>query len=337
MLIKPHKEHISIIYSLRGLAALMVAFFHFTGWRDWTDGFYEKGDFIARVGHHGNMGVYIFFVISGFVIPYSLIKGDYRIRNFFNFITKRTIRIEIPYLITVGLFILVNYWLFKEFGNPFHFSFKRLFLHFFYLIPFTHERWFSGIFWTLGVEFQFYLVIALLIVLFTHRNKWVQFISLLGFVSINFFELIQPDLSFIYSHTGIFAMGIAACLYYLKRMNVWPFIVIIMLGFVVTGYLKGWEIPFFALITVGFILFVKASNPVGAFLGNISYSLYLTHALIGNNLIFLVLKVWKWDVSKHILLISALAAAVIFAWLFWALIERPSKRLAARIRIRGKN
>jgi peptidoglycan/LPS O-acetylase OafA/YrhL len=337
MLIKPAKDHLSVIYSLRGLAAFMVAFFHFTGWCDWTNGFYEKEDFIARIGHHGNMGVYIFFVISGFVIPYSLIKGDYRIRNFFNFIIKRSIRIELPYLITIGLFILVNYWLFKEFGNPFHFSFKRLFLHFLYLIPFTQERWFSGIFWTLGVEFQFYLVIALLIVLFTHRNRWVQFISLLGFISINFFELLHPDLSFIYSHTGIFAMGVAACLFYLKRLNTWRFIIIVLLGLVVTGYIKGWEIAVFALITVSIILFVKGSNSVGTFMGNISYSLYLTHALIGNNLIFLVLKVWKWDVSKHIILIWALAAAVGFAWLFWALVERPSKRLASRIRIGGKN
>ena len=71
---------------LRGIAALSVTFFHLTG----SSGLSEK---IAECGSNGWIGVQIFFVISGFVLPFSINKVGYKITDIWIFLLKRIIRI----------------------------------------------------------------------------------------------------------------------------------------------------------------------------------------------------------------------------------------------------
>src|SRR5215467_12962304 len=61
--------------ALRGLASLAVMWFHFT-----KHAMPEIGDGALRLtGKYGWLGVQVFFVISGFVIPYSLQRANYSI------------------------------------------------------------------------------------------------------------------------------------------------------------------------------------------------------------------------------------------------------------------
>ena len=46
-------------------------------------------------------------------------------------------------------------------GEPFVFDIKQIMLHIAYLIPFSEKNWISGVYWTLCVEFQFYVLIAI--------------------------------------------------------------------------------------------------------------------------------------------------------------------------------
>lgn len=55
------------IQSLRGIAASMVVVAHFGTGRDFVAAFPTLG----TIASYGTLGVPIFFVISGFVIPYS--------------------------------------------------------------------------------------------------------------------------------------------------------------------------------------------------------------------------------------------------------------------------
>ncbi len=64
---------IAVIEAIRGLAAISVALFHFS--------VQLEGPVRAIFGY-GWLGVDVFFVISGFVIPFSLFGRGYSVRQF---------------------------------------------------------------------------------------------------------------------------------------------------------------------------------------------------------------------------------------------------------------
>ena len=95
------------------------------------------------------MGVEVFFVIFGFVIPYSLLKSKFSFKNYGGFLKKRFVRIEPAYLISIVVIILLNYCstLVASYqGTPFSISPRTLILHLGYLINFFDEVWLSPVY-----------------------------------------------------------------------------------------------------------------------------------------------------------------------------------------------
>ena len=93
----PASARVPILDALRGLAALSVCLYHFT---------YGNPDpnpdpWITKVGSFGRHGVDAFFVVSGFVIPFALEQGGYRLRDFWRFLAKRIIRIDPPLFLSM--------------------------------------------------------------------------------------------------------------------------------------------------------------------------------------------------------------------------------------------
>ena len=84
------------IDGLRGIAAAMVTWFHMTNT-------YSEDSWVRASGTFGFLGVEIFFVISGFIIPWSMNRAGYTIRTGFgSFLTKRVLRIEPPRLLAIS-------------------------------------------------------------------------------------------------------------------------------------------------------------------------------------------------------------------------------------------
>ena len=67
------RDRITNLDLLRGLAALAVCIFHFD-----HDGALGVPS-VSRVLSYGYLGVQMFFVISGFIIPYSMLRSGYRL------------------------------------------------------------------------------------------------------------------------------------------------------------------------------------------------------------------------------------------------------------------
>lgn len=95
-------QYLSVIVALRGLAALAVCMFHF------TKGFVDEDGWLREVFRYGWMGVEVFFVISGFVIPFSLLGSSFGFRHYFKFLKKRFLRIEPAYLASIVIILLLN-------------------------------------------------------------------------------------------------------------------------------------------------------------------------------------------------------------------------------------
>jgi len=112
------------IHALRGLASLAVAWFHLTNGHD---------TFVKQIGSLGWLGVEVFFVISGFVIPLSIHSTNrpYRLSKFGGFLMRRMTRIEPPYIASALLVVVL--WKLSEFapnfsGKPYEFDLAELLL-----------------------------------------------------------------------------------------------------------------------------------------------------------------------------------------------------------------
>ena len=88
------RERNQTVDALRALAALWVCLFHFTA--------------ATGIGAYGYLGVTIFFVISGFIVPYSMMRGGYTIAAWPTFMLKRLVRLEPPYLVSIGLILALG-------------------------------------------------------------------------------------------------------------------------------------------------------------------------------------------------------------------------------------
>jgi peptidoglycan/LPS O-acetylase OafA/YrhL len=129
---------------------------------------------VRQTGDYGWLGVEVFFVISGFVIPYSLYRGGYRIRDFFKYVARRIVRLDPPYLAAIAVILALAYVSSLKSGRPFVIEGQpvgsaRLLLHLGYLNIFSRYEWLNPSFWTLAIEIQYYVLMGLLFPLVTRQ------------------------------------------------------------------------------------------------------------------------------------------------------------------------
>jgi peptidoglycan/LPS O-acetylase OafA/YrhL len=323
------KLYFPVINLIRGIAALLVAIYHFTNFSFHDAFIFQEYPWLLSAGQIGLQGVYIFFVISGVVIPVSMYSGGFRAGAFHRFIARRWLRIEIPYFATIGLVLLIAAFFAWKNQEVFVFEPVRLLHHLSYTVPFTDYEWYNVIFWTLAIEFQYYLIIGLLYPLITSRTKWVMLKALLLF---GFSVLLLPNDRFVFFFAPIFALGILVFLRRSERISAfeqWGFS-LLMIPLIL--YYHGLTVTVFATLTALAITFVTVKKE-NYWLGDISYSFYLTHSLVGGNVLYLLIRFSDNIWPKTGMVVLALAVSLIFAHFFWKWIEDPARKLSKRIRI----
>jgi len=164
------------IDALRGIAALGVVFYHAVeqGEKVVPHGFLGSPvRALQFVSSFGYIGVFLFFVISGFCIHLQWARArandqDPQI-NFGAFWKRRIRRLYPPYIITLALFIFLSA---TAVGiNVTHFFIYDVALHLLMLHNLDPKTCYSinGVFWTLAIEEQLYLAYFLLLFL---RRRW---------------------------------------------------------------------------------------------------------------------------------------------------------------------
>lgn len=325
------KHYFPIIDLLRGVAALSVCIYHFSNHQDKYGRLFSENSLIYQIGNFGDLGVYAFFVISGFVIPLSLYKNQYRISNFFRFISRRSIRIEIPYLGSIFCFLFIAFLFSIKNNSDFELNFEQLVLHFAYLIPFSEYEWYNVIYWTLAIEFQFYILIGFIFPFFKSNSKTLLAIILILFGVISVFF---QDNRFVFYYSAIFSVGMT--LYFLKTRQIHQTLawLIIIGNVLLVGYHHSTSIAATCLITLLSINFLHFNNRISNLLGSISYSFYLTHGAVGGTILYLFSRYCENFSQKIGLFLIAIIASMVFSWIFWKLIEHPSQKLAQKIKHR---
>jgi peptidoglycan/LPS O-acetylase OafA/YrhL len=313
---------------LRGFAALAVAWFHFT---NGNEHFLHPG-FFKSSGANAWLGVEVFFVISGFIIPYALHRSGYRLADYGRFVLKRIVRLDPPYLASIALILVVTYvgsHLPAFRGPPFQVDLTQLALHLAYLNVWFGYSWLNPVFWTLAIEFQYYLLVGLLLPLIATRNATVR-ISTLACLSL--LALVIPQRQFVCHWLFLFMLGMSTFQF---RVGFFSWRVFVAHLALLTGgacYIDGPLVAIAGAATACAIAFLNINRETRwMFLGRISYSMYLVHVPIGGRVINLADRLPDTLTYKLLGLFVALLATIVAAALFYHFIERPAQHWSARI------
>jgi peptidoglycan/LPS O-acetylase OafA/YrhL len=327
-------KHLHTLDFLRGIAALGVVALHFT----LTSFFVKESNIITDVFKYGKYGVQIFFVISGFIIPYSMMKSEYKLSDYFNYLKRRFVRICIPSYGAIILTFILYYAVILILGRPINnmnwpgINFTALFGNLTYTVPYLETSWYNPVYWTLTIEFQFYILIGLLLPLFMKKNNLLTLFSLIIVLIAGAIFSVDSFLNY----SCFFVFGI--CLF-LKRSDLLPnyhnvFLFTVSVGF--CFYLHGYIALLFSIIAFLIILSeVKINYWLTKFLGKISFSIYITHCVVEivsevfiNRFIDLELN----TLNRVILLIAYLSFTIAFAAIFYKYIEKPFALYSKKIK-----
>jgi len=316
------------IDALRGIASLAVCWFHMTNG-------YAENSLARSSGSYGWLGVEVFFVLSGFIIPFAMFSGGYTLRlGWKTFISKRIVRIEPPYLLAILLvFVLAHASSmtpgFKGSPPPDIVSTQTV-LHIGYLAGIAGYPWLNPVFWTLAIEFQFYLLVSLAFGWLSHKT--IHIVILID-LSLLFTSLLLSSDLFVFRYLGLFMLGIVAFQYQASILDKRLMAVLLIFATVVTWMTLGWMVALVGSVTscliVSGVTFGRQKSVV--WLGSISYSLYLVHVPVGGRVVNLGRRYVESQMGEFLLSLLALSVSLVAAYAFYLMIERPSQRLAARL------
>ncbi|MDF2187071.1 acyltransferase [Paraflavitalea sp. CAU 1676] len=329
------QKEIASIDLLRGIASCMVCFFHLA---KGNEQFLPEGNTMRQIGSIGWTGVQVFFVISGFVIPYAMYIKQYTAASMGTFLKKRIIRIEPPYLISIVLVVCLNFvsTLSPYYrGAPFSIDWGNLLGHVAYLNIFTGDTWLNPVYWTLAIEFQYYLLIAFAYSLIVHERPLVRYLFFIAFVSLSFFP--WPSGRFLFTYAPFFLSGILFFQFICGIIKAREFFVLFGATCILLGYQQTPWFSFLVLVTVAAINYVDRVPKVFRFLGLISYSLYLIHVPIGGRIINLCeARIQNVHIREAIVIISFLVC-IGASYLFYRVVEVYFKKLSSSFGYRRKN
>lgn len=326
-------KYIPVIDSLRGIAALSVVLFHFVCK---TIGFI-KNELVLKVFENGHYGVQMFFVISGVVIPMAMLNGGYKHSSWKNFILKRFIRIEPPYLfaVLIGIiYLTVRNFIPSSSSLNLAPTLKEILLHIGYLIPFFEDtRWINPVFWTLAIEFQYYIAMCIIFPFLFSKNVISRTLSyiilgLISYVGHNY----STDAFFI-NWITLFMSGIVWVLYKSKTSSLLEFTIVEIICLYFTYTELGSMSFYISVITLLMISFLpNLRNTASKFLGDISYSLYLIHSIIGAAFINFCSHLVTLPIMKLLVILSGITISISSSYIMYLFIEKPSKDWAKKVK-----
>ncbi len=316
--------------ALRGIAALAVLLYHYA---DRFDQAYHHRGYFPYTFEIGKYGVQLFFVVSGFVIFWSL----QRTRQAGDFIVSRFSRLFPAYWCALAItFLLVS-----TFGLPGQqVTWHDLALNLPMFPDFLRATPVDGSYWTLQIELFFYVQMLFWFMIGALPHiRWI----VVGWLCLAAAYAIadRAGLSLSYSirelldlrYIAYFATGIL--LFDLRGRAMTAFDAVLLGAAVaVSGLTWSWREALVLIACMAAFLLLNAGrlgilrHPALLFLGAISYTLYLTHQEIGYILIAALERAGVGAVTSILL---ATAMAVALAWLLHRAVERPAM-LALRSR-----
>ncbi|SCX30457.1 acyltransferase family protein [Mycolicibacterium fluoranthenivorans] len=324
---------IPLLTGLRGMAASIVLISHAA----------IVGMLPSILGHgFGQVGVMIFFVLSGFLMTFLYIQRIPNKKNISSYLRARVGRVVPLYLIVVVVSVVVSNFLYREFRYSLPLADVGQILQALFFVQAPWELW------TIPVEVQFYAVFVLAWMLYPKMGKGSVLLvgAAVTLPAIVYLGLWQAKPSILPTYGFAFFLGAVLAVYLpqLKRLLAGrlpgflgaAFLVLLFVNLpglrdefhlsIAPGslYISTWLDPITWVIVAGlFVCCLVGSTSlkmfdsrVFIFLGNISYGLYLLH--------YPILEITARFVGTSIVgLFVGCGASIGLAWLSYRYFERP--------------
>lgn len=317
--------------SLRGIAALAVVLYHYTGGYEEVVGPHTRPVHAFPIGH---FGVELFFVISGFVIAWTLQRST----SAYAFAVSRFARLYPAYLAAL---VLIGAVLFGIGFNPQHVSPLALIPNLAIgLPPLVAQPNLDPSFWTLGLEVAFYGLAAVMTFALPRLSMevwclgWMaSALAMQAFLPDN----LQAQLLTCSGFAELFVLG-AMSFRLLETERVKPLTVATWLVAAAIAFVsieKGHvavHVRYGALVLIFTAIIALAAKdrlaplrlrPLVA-LGQASYSLYLIHQILG---FYIIATLERVGAPPPAAIAVALVVVVCTALLLRAVVEAPGQRL----------
>jgi peptidoglycan/LPS O-acetylase OafA/YrhL len=294
----------------------------------------------------GRAGVVAFFLISGFVVPFSL-KQPRALRTF---AISRFFRLYPAYWLSLAISVTLLPAL-----GLISFPLKQIVANITMLQFVLHQQDVNGSYWTLFIEMAFYGCCALwfsLGVLRSARFLALAIVALLALALVAaLVRYVHPQAPLPVGYINFLAVMHIGTLARMARLEgdararrllppivataLVSVIAISWLAYSKTPQTESW-IANIAGIYVGYALFFYCivrqafANRVTLYLGGISYSLYLFHGVLlrlGRPLGYAL----PWWTGSLVIILFAFALSMVVATLVFELVERPSVKVSHRL------
>jgi peptidoglycan/LPS O-acetylase OafA/YrhL len=353
--------HLPQLTWLRGVAALLVLVSHINRANEASyTGELRQEFWLLNWLDLGSFGVALFFTLSGCTLYLSASRhGFVTVKSCYKFYLKRFFRIWPAFALALFVYLLAGHllhdallpyqdgWLGSQFLN--RYTLTDVINYLLLIFNFTGPTGlFNNAFWSLPLEFQYYLTLPLLMVLL------LRFGPIALFAMVVFGHLLyKADFSAIHSPLVFrlfftFCLGVYCGYLYQQtnfRLAMWftmpallsmTMVVYLFSKGVFTGLPMPSEWLVYGIIAVACVLLTVLTNivlprPIAqvlAFYGDVSYSLYLMHNLVIALVVvmFVYFAEWLAPIKLLFLTLASTAGATLIAWLSYKYVELPSIR-----------
>ncbi|WP_025119497.1 MULTISPECIES: acyltransferase [unclassified Serratia (in: enterobacteria)] len=327
------------IQILRGGAAILVVIAHFSA----SIGDYYTGSpitFKTGLVELGNVGVSVFFFISGFIMMQTTINKSWGWQESIRFIKKRFIRIYPLYWLWTSILLIL--WLVGLALKSHDYTFMYV-LKSYILIPTIssgdkHPLLSPG--WTLVFEMFFYVTLFICIAFDLKKHVIIyilMFFSLMYFSSDYFSDAISYIVSSYLIFQFVFGMiswtifnkykGVLDC-YQSKFTVISVFVFIMLVSVTLAG--KSYNNIFIFIVMFVLILTTSLSKYSNSkytvffeFLGDASYSIYLVHYIFSLLLSSVLKKGFFQSINPIVLLCTSSLVVTVICLVSYVYIEKP--------------
>jgi peptidoglycan/LPS O-acetylase OafA/YrhL len=302
-----------------------------------------------------DLGVKVFFAVSGFVLALPFIKRFLERAPFeplSNYYKRRLLRIEPPFLISLLFFTLVYVFYHSISISDIVPTFLST-LGYSHVLVFGYPSPINPVTWSLETEAQFYLIFpTLFFFIFAYRSTaWISLTFLLLMIgtlyirSFFFFENNEHFSLSVLFYISNFCAGILFAWIYLrykflfmKKRFVWDFTTVVSIVGLFYFYKPQdqvvnnimFNISLLALffgVFKGRLFSNICSAPFVYVIGGMCYSLYLLHLgafHLFTPLLLPTIQVYGYGWSLIVLSLTVLPLTLIVGWFFYVVIERPT-------------